>query len=155
MSKVVIKRAEDMRGKHEAEHPGYEYTKKKIVGRQDARQCVVSVFEVPPGKSAYPYHYHLNNEEVFYILQGQGELIAPKGKKAVAKGDFLLFPSDAGGAHKLINSSETEMLVYIDFDTKNDIDIVYYPDSQKMGVWGMDTNRVYKVDSDVGYYDGE
>ena len=155
MSEVVIKRAGNISGNQKADHIDYVYTKKDIVGRNDASQCVVSVYEVPPGKAAYPYHYHLKNEEVFYILQGQGELITPQGNKTVEKGEFLYFPADAGGAHKLINSSQTEMLVYIDFDTKNDIDVAYYPDSQKIGIWGMDTNCVFDADNAVDYYGGE
>lgn len=47
------------------------------------------------------------------------------------------------------------MPVYIDFDTKNDIDIAFYPDSNKVGIWGKDVNKVYKSGEDVEYYDGE
>jgi len=155
MNEIIVQRAEHVPGSHQAEHPDYAYTKKNIVGRSDASQCVVSVYEVPPGKAAYPYHYHLKNEEVFYILQGQGELITPQGCRTVEQGDFLFFPSNAAGAHKLINTSQTELLTYIDFDTKNDIDVACYPDSKKIGVWGLDTNCVFHMDDAVDYYSGE
>ncbi len=36
----------------------------------------------------------------------------------------MFFPTGADGAHKLTNSSETENLVYIDFDVVHDVD--YY-----------------------------
>ena len=139
---------------HKSEHEAYEYTKKEIIGRADALQCIVAIYEVPPGKAAYPYHYHLKNEEVFYILEGEGELYTPEGKKRIGKGDFMFFPCDSSG-HKLVNASETEMLVYIDFDTKNDIDVTYYPDSKKIAVWGKETNVVFNEDDTVDYYEGE
>ena len=67
----------------------------------------------------------------------------------------MYFPADSSGAHKLINSSKTLPLVYIDFDTTNNIDVAFYPDSNKIGVWGMGINKVYKADESVDYYEGE
>ena len=55
------------------------------------------------------------------------------------------------GAHKLTNTSETEPLVYLDFDTKNGINVCFYPDSGKIGVRGKEVNQLYKLDSRVDY----
>lgn len=68
---------------------------------------------------------------------------------------LLFFPTGAEGAHKLTNSSETENPVYIDFDVVHGVDITIYPDSDKIGVWGMGINKLYPQASDVDYYDGE
>ncbi|NLD26583.1 MAG: hypothetical protein GX661_04400 [Acholeplasmataceae bacterium] len=65
------------------------------------------------------------------------------------------FPANEQGTHKLINSSETEIPVYLDFDTQNDIDVAFYPDSGKVGIWGKDINQVYKVKDRVDNYNGE
>ncbi len=141
--------------KHKCEHKDYEYYKRVFLSREDASQCTVSVYEIPPHKSAYPYHSHSNNEEVFYIISGTGLLKAPEGERNVSAGDLLFFPANQTGAHKLTNTSETDTLVYIDFDTTNDIDVAFYPDSQKIGVWGKGINKVYKIDENVDYYKGE
>jgi uncharacterized cupin superfamily protein len=141
--------------KHKSEHPGYEYYKRELVPKGDARQCAVSVYEIPPGKSAYPYHYHTMNEEAFYIISGRGILKTPSGEQEVSAGDFLFFPASEKGAHKLTNSSETDMLVYLDFDTHNEIDAAFYPDSGKIGIWGRNINQLYKVSQQVEYYEGE
>jgi hypothetical protein len=71
-----------------------------------------TVYEVPPGKTAY--HYHLCREEVFYILHDDGILRTPQGEQTVGPGDFCFFPESQSGAHKLCNASATESLVYID-----------------------------------------
>ena len=68
---------------------------------------------------------------------------------------MLFFPAGSAGAHKLTNASATEKLVYIDFDVIHDLDAAVYPDSGKIGVWGKGINRVYRLEDDVPYYDGE
>ncbi len=155
MDEIIHIRAEDAPQKHKNEHKDYEYFRRHIVPQDAARQCKVSVYEIPPGKSAYPYHYHTQNEEVFYIISGRAVLRTPAGERKVKAGDFLFFPAEESGAHKLTNASEKDMLVYIDFDTKNDVDVAFYPDSAKIGVWGKGINQLYNTSDNIGYYENE
>lgn len=145
----------ELEAKHKAEHEPYEYIKKDFVPRGYAGSTMVSVYEIPPGKAAYPYHYHLKNEETFYIISGEGILKTPGGDRKVTAGDLIFFPAKAEGAHKLINTSAAEKLVYIDFDVIHDMDVTVYPDSGKIAVWGKDVNRVYPMNANVDYYNGE
>lgn len=151
---VKISRVEALPARHKAGHEGYEYIRKNFVNRGEAAQTLVSIYEVPPGKAAYPYHYHLKDEETFYILRGEGTLRTPEGERPVRAGDLLFFPAGSEGAHKLVNTG-AEPLVYIDFDVIHDLDAAVYPDSGKIGVWGKDINRVYPMDANVDYYTGE
>ncbi|MDD3921820.1 MAG: cupin domain-containing protein [Eubacteriales bacterium] len=155
MNQIKCENVKDIPSGHKCEHHDYEYDKQRFLPRSESRQCTVSIYTVPPQKSAYPYHFHTKNEEVFYIISGTGLLRTPEGTRTVSAGDMLYFPANKEGAHKLTNASETDALVYIDFDTTNDIDVSFYPDSQKIGVWGMDINRVYKTDANVDYYEDE
>lgn len=155
MSDIKHSRIEQLPAKHVHDHEGYEYVRRDFVPRRDKRQCVVSIYEIPPRHSAYPYHYHHKNEETFYIVSGSGILRTPDGERPVAAGDLLFFPANEGGAHKLTNTSDIEKMVYIDFDTSNDIDVAVYPDSNKIGVWGKDVNKVFLADTDVDYFAGE
>ena len=155
MSEMKHSRIEDIPSTHKCEHEGYEYYRRKFIPFSGAKNTLVSVYEIPPGKSAYPYHFHHNNEETFYILRGEGTLRTPDGERKVSAGEFLFFPTGPAGAHKLTNSSNTENLVYIDFDVVHDIDITIYPDSEKIGVWGMGINQLYPQSEAADYYDGE
>lgn len=155
MSDVKKVRFAEVVAEHKNEHEGYEYFKHPIVPKGGARQCAVSVYEIPPGKSAYPYHSHTMNEECFYILKGKGVVRTPNGGTEVEPGDFLFFPADESGAHKITNPSETETLVYIDFDTENELDAAFYHDSGKVGIWGRNTSMVFRVADRAGYHDGE
>lgn len=155
MSQIKHSKIEDMTASHKCEHPDYEYFRRKFIPFGAARNTLVSVYEIPPLKAAYPYHYHHKNEETFYILSGEGILRTPDGERKVAAGELLFFPTGPAGAHKLTNASETEMLVYLDFDVVHEIDVAIYPDSDKIGVWGMGINKLYLQNDNVDYYDGE
>ena len=155
MSEIKHNKIEELPNSHKCEHEGYEYYRRKFIPFGSAKNSLVSVYEIPPHKSAYPYHFHHNNEETFYILSGEGILRTPDGERKVSTGELLFFPTGPAGAHKLTNSSDTENLVYIDFDVVHDVDITIYPDSEKIGVWGMGINQLYPQDEAVDYYDGE
>ena len=140
--------------KHKKGAEGYEFYRRDLLAVGEA-QSLVRIYEIPPGKSAYPYHYHLKNEETFLILKGEGILKTPDGDRPVRPGDLLFFPPEESGAHKLTNISDRELLVYLDFDVVHDLDVAVYPDSGKIGIWGKDVNRLWRTGDDVDYYDGE
>ena len=151
---VKIARIEDLPAQPEGRHESYQFVRRQFVRRGEAESTLVGIYEIPPGKSSYPYHYHLKDEETFYILQGEGTLHTPTGDRSVRAGDLIFFPAGPEGAHKLTNTS-AEALVYIDFDVIHDLDAAVYPDSGKIGVWGKGINRVYPMDANVEYYSGE
>jgi uncharacterized cupin superfamily protein len=151
---IRISRIEDLPAQHEGRHENYEFIRRQFVRRGEANSTLVGIYEIPPGKSAYPYHYHHKAEETFYILRGEGTLKTPDGEKAVRAGDLLFFPANESGAHKLTNTG-TDILAYIDFDVIHDLDAAVYPDSGKIGVWGKEVNRVFPTEAAVDYFAGE
>ena len=147
--------AADLPVHRNTKNPAYGFPRKEFIRRGEASETLVSIYEIPPGQCAFPYHYHLKDEETFFILSGEGLLKTPEGERAVRPGDLLFFPAGDEGAHKLTNTSATEKLVYIDFDVIHDLDAAIYPVSGKIGVWGKGVNRVYRLDDNVNYYEGE
>ena len=113
MSEIKHSKIEDIPVSHKCEHEGYEYFRRKFIPFGGAKNTLVSIYEIPPRKAAYPYHFHHKNEETFYILSGEGVLKTPQGEKPVRAGDLLFFPPNEQGAHKLTNTSETENLVTV------------------------------------------
>ena len=156
MDEARVLSVQEVPQKHKNDHEGYEYFRRLLVGRGwGTGNSTVAQYEIPPGKSPYPYHYHISNEESFYILSGRALLRTPQGERQVGAGDFLHFPPGEGGAHKLTNISETETLVYLDFDVEYGLEVAIYPDSGKIGIWGKDINKLYRQEQDVDYYEGE
>lgn len=120
----------------------------------------ISYNEVPSGKSGCPFHNHHVEEELFVIIDGEGEYRFGSERFAVAKGDVLGAP--AGGqetAHQLINTGPG-VLIYLVISTKAQTEIVEYPDS---GKFLAKTNRadetrfrfIGRDDAPVDYWDGE
>jgi uncharacterized cupin superfamily protein len=114
----------------------------------------VCFYTLQPGKANYPYHYHTGNEEVFYIINGQGTLRTTEGEKTVSEGDVIIMPANENGAHMLINTSD-EPLVYIDIDTVHSPDVLIYPDSEKLMVMTEKFRKSFRLNSEVNYLDGE
>ena len=122
---------------------GNEFTVKPVFPREESNKCRVNFVEVEPGNFAYGYHYHEMNEEVFYIISGTGIVRTPKGDITVKAGDAITFPTGPDGAHVIRNGSDTEKLIYIDFDAVNVPEIVHFPDTNKVMVTGPYSHGVY------------
>lgn len=150
MKEIIITNMEKISPKHH-EHNQYEYYNYEV----ERNQTVVAFYTLPPGKSNYPFHYHTINEEVFYVISGNGVLETFDEKHKIKAGDIVVCPVGKNGAHKITNISETENLVYLDVDTNNKPEIVYYPHSNKLGVRAAGINDNYSLDSKIDYYDGE
>ena len=165
MPEIIITNMAQITPKHQNEHEKYEYYKYKVTDDKDkyevtnpneGNQTVVAFYSLPPGKSSYPFHYHTTNEEVFYIISGDGILETFDKIYKIKSGDIIVFPVGKNGAHKITNSSDTENLVYLDVDTNNTPDIAYYPHSDKIGIrapGGIRDN--YDINRKINYYDKE
>ena len=153
--KIIIANIESTPAKHEC-HQNYEYFKHLIVSKKAENQCTVAIVEIPPQKSSYPYHFHAGITEIFYIINGKGKLETPDGDKEVNKGDVIVFPPGEGGAHQISNTSDSEMLVYLDCDTVSAADLAFYPHSGKVGfIIDGQRNAFFELSDEVDYYKGE
>jgi len=150
MNEIIITNMEKISPKHH-EHNQYEYYSYEI----ERNKTVTGFYTLPPGKSNYPFHYHITNEEVFYVISGNGILETFNENYKIAAGDIIVCPVGKDGAHKITNTSETENLVYLDVDTNITPDIVYYPHSNKLGVRAPGIYDNFNLDNKTDYYDKE
>lgn len=112
----------------------YEARMGFIAPRLGARKLGYNVTAVPPGKRAFPFHNHHANEEMFFVLQGTGEVRIGDETHAIRSGDVIACP--AGGretAHQIINTGSEE-LRYLAVSTRLSPELGEYPDSGKFGV---------------------
>jgi uncharacterized cupin superfamily protein len=84
----------------------FGYRRKSLGSAAGGEELGCSLYEVPPGRRAWPYHYHLANEEAIYVLEGSGTLRIGGEEILVSEGDYVALPARAEGAHQLVNSSE-------------------------------------------------
>jgi uncharacterized cupin superfamily protein len=115
-------------------------------------------FEVPPGKTTFPLHYHCNNEEAAFILEGEGRLRIGKDTVPIRAGDYLAFPAGPESVHQIINTG-TGPLRYLGLSTLHPVDVVGYPDSNKILARYVReepvVRAVFRAETAVDYYDRE
>ncbi len=141
------------------EHDGFRVRRARVGHQLGTERLGVSLWEVPAGQAAYPYHYHLAEEELVVVLEGSPSLRTPGGWRELSEGEICSFPRGERGAHQLINRSENVVRLMA-LSTHGDPDIVIYPDSGKLGAaerlpHGGGLRRFFRLAEDVDYYDGE
>lgn len=107
----------------------------EIASRIGARKLGYNLTVVAPGKRNCPFHSHRVEEEMFFILEGSGELRYGDQRYPLRKGDVIACPT--GGqetAHQIINTGDVE-LRYLAVSTLAPVEICEYPDSGKFGVF--------------------
>ena len=137
------------------------FRRKELSSAVDADDLGCSLYELPPGRRSWPYHYHTANEEAIYVLAGDGQLRTEDGLEPLTAGDFVTLPPDESGGHRLVNDGE-EPLRYLAMSTMNEPDVTIYPEMDKFGVFvgsppGGRNERsfhgYYDIDDEVGYWD--
>src|SRR3954465_12031792 len=78
--------------------------------RIGAKKLGYNLTAVPPGKRAFPFHSHRGQEEMFYVIEGTGEVRIGAERSPIGAGDIIACP--AGGpetAHQIVNTGSVEL----------------------------------------------
>ncbi len=117
----------------EGERPdGFRSRRARVGYRLGTELIGASVWELPPGQAAYPYHFHYADEEVIVVLAGRPTLRTPEGSHQLQEGEAVAFGLGEQGAHQLLNRSE-HTVRFLAISSHGRPDIVVYPDSGKIG----------------------
>jgi uncharacterized cupin superfamily protein len=107
---------------------------------------------VPPGKRSCPFHSHRAEEEMFFIVRGEGTLRYGDETRKIRAGDVICCP--IGGpetAHQIINDSGSE-LAYLSVSTRMPAEVCEYPDSKKIGAFGDGMRHLTRDDQTIDYW---
>ena len=118
----------------------------------NSRNLIFDLRLLNPGQFSFPYHFHRNAEELMMVISGSMTMRSPDGFEIIGKGDIVFIETGETGAHQFFNHS-TEPCTYLDIRTLIGIDIVEYPDSDKINV--MPAYETYEKKSKVNYFKGE
>lgn len=118
-----------------------------------------SLWELPAGEAAYPYHFHYSDEELVIVLSGRPSLRTQQGTRELEEGEVLSFPVGEEGAHQILNRSE-EPATFLAISSSGRPDVVVYPDSGKVGVGerlpkGGGLRGFFRQENAVDYWTGE
>lgn len=139
------------------EQPGFRAGRARLGRQVGTERLGLSLWELPAGEAAYPYHFHLGEEEVLIVLSGRPSLRAPDGWRELSEGEVASFPVGEGGAHQVLNRTE-ELVRFLAISTHGAPDL--YPDSGKVGAFerkpdGSGLRAMFRSEQTVGYYEGE
>ena len=141
------------------DHPGFRALRARVGKQAGAMRLGASIWEVPAGEAAYPYHLHLGEEELVIVLSGRPSLRSPGGWRELEEGEVVAFPRGEAGAHQIVNRT-TESVRFLALSTNGEPDIVLYPDSGKVGAAerlpdGGGFRKFFRLEDEADYYDGE
>jgi uncharacterized cupin superfamily protein len=141
------------------EQEGFRAQRARISRQAGAKRLGLSLWEVPPGQAAYPYHAHLTEEELVIVLSGTPSLRTTDGWRELEQGEVVSFPRGEHGAHQVVNRTE-DTVRFLAFSPSGEPDVVLQPDSGKIGAFerrpdGGGVRVWFRRKDEVEYYDGE
>jgi len=112
-----------------------------VVGRERKRlgnaagldQFGVNLTTLKPGASSALRHWHQNEDEFVYMLDGEVMLVEDGGETLLRAGDAAGFKANSGNGHHLVNRSNRDA-VYLEVGTRSKLERVDYPDVDLMVV---------------------
>lgn len=141
------------------EHPGFRCSRARLGRQAGSERLGLSLWVLPPGEAAYPYHHHLGEEELLIVLKGTPSLRTSGGWQELPEGEVVAFPRGEQGGHQVVNRTE-EPVRFLAVSTSGDPDIVIYPDSGKIGAFerlpqGGGLYALFPASDSVDYFEGE
>jgi uncharacterized cupin superfamily protein len=90
-------------------------------------QFGVNITRISPGSASALRHWHEQEDEFIYMLEGELVLAENGGEVVLKAGDAAGFKAGSGNAHRLINRSNRDA-VYFEVGTRAKSEKVHYPD---------------------------
>jgi uncharacterized cupin superfamily protein len=91
----------------------------------------VNLTSLPPGNWSSQRHWHSEEDEFVYILEGELVLIEDDGETLLKAGDCAAFPRNSGNGHHMINRSTTTAL-YLEIGSRSPTDLITCSDVDMM-----------------------
>jgi len=90
-------------------------------------QFGVNITRISPGSASALRHWHEQEDEFIYMLEGELVLAENGGETVLKPGDAAGFKAGSGNAHRLINRTDRDA-VYFEVGTRAKTERVHYPD---------------------------
>jgi uncharacterized cupin superfamily protein len=140
------------------EHPGFNCLRARLGRQAGSEKLGMSLFELPPGEAAYPFHFHVAEEEIVTVLEGAPSLRTLEGWREMEEGEVACFRVGEQGAHQIVNRTE-EAVRFLAISNQQP-DIMVRPDSESVSVVerrpeGGGLSLHFRIADGVGYFDLE
>lgn len=138
----------------------YTSSRGQISDHIGAKRLGYNLTVVPSGKVQCPFHNHHGEEEMFLILEGEGELRFGDERYPIRKHDVIACPPGGPEVAHQIRNTGTTTLRYLALSTIVDVEAREYPDSQKLLIVTGDRGerrlrKMFRAENTVDYHDRE
>ena len=111
------------------------HARRAMLGLQTGvRRVGASLWELPAGQAAYPYHFHLTEDEILILLEGTLSLRTPDGWRELPEGEVVGFPVGEAGAHQVVNRTDS-MVRFLAISNSGAPEAVVQVDAGKIGIF--------------------
>lgn len=101
---------------------------KRVLGNAAGlTQFGVNLTTLKPGAASALRHWHEQEDEFIYIVEGEATLVEDEGETVLKAGDAAGFKANSRNAHQLINKSSRDV-VYLEVGTRSKNEVAHYPD---------------------------
>jgi uncharacterized cupin superfamily protein len=107
--------------------------KRKLGDAGGLTQFGVNLVRLPPGEWSSQRHWHSQEDEFVYVIEGEATLITDAGEQILRAGECAAFPKNAPDGHHLINKGTADV-VYLEVGSRIEEDVVEYPDIDMRGL---------------------
>jgi uncharacterized cupin superfamily protein len=90
-------------------------------------QFGVNLCRLEPGSGSSLRHWHHNEDEFVYVLEGEATLIDNDGETVLKPGDAATFKAGVANGHTLVNRGSIDA-VFLEVGTRAPTEIAEYPD---------------------------
>jgi uncharacterized cupin superfamily protein len=135
--------------------PGHRFAATSLSRRFGAAATGMSVYELPPGNTSWPYHFEVVDEEWLIVIEGELTLRTPDGESVLRAGDVACFPAAAAGGHAVRNHSDAPVRYAMPSTNARHGNAAVYPDSGKFSIWTEGFSHRGRLGEPADYWEGE
>jgi uncharacterized cupin superfamily protein len=106
-------------------------TRRRLGNAGGLKDFGVNLMRLPPGGWSSQRHWHSDEDEFVYVLEGELVLVEDAGETRLAAGDCAAFPKNSGNGHHMINRSDS-LAVYLEVGSRNVDDLTTCSDIDMM-----------------------
>lgn len=116
----------------EDDEAGFRFSRAHLGRQAGADRLGASLYELAPGDTPFPFHFHFGNEELLIAIDGRPHLRDAGGWRQMDEGEVVAFPVGEPGAHQVQNRTDRPVRILM-ISEMNAPEVVIYPDSGKVG----------------------
>ncbi len=90
-------------------------------------QFGVNLTRLKPGAASALRHWHENEDEFVYVLEGELVLMEDEGETVLQPGDAAGFKAGVANGHHLVNKTQRDA-IYLEIGTRAATERAHYPD---------------------------